>query len=42
MNYNYQSTIYRSIFVKNVQISGREIYIYNFRLWTFQGRNENS
>ena len=40
MTYNYSTTIFRSIFVQNVQISGRKIYIFNFCLWTFQGQIE--
>ena len=35
INYNYPTTIVRSIFAQNVQISGRKIYIY-----IFQGQNE--
>ena len=41
MNYNYPTTIFWTIFAQNIQISGRKIYIYNFRLWKFQGQNEN-
>ena len=42
MNYNYMypTTIFRSIFAQNVQISGRQTYIYNFCLWNFQGQIE--
>ena len=40
MDYNYPTTIFRSIFAQNVRISGGKIYIYKFCLWTFQGQNE--
>ena len=36
MNYKYPTTIIRSIFTPNVQISGREIYIYNFTYELFK------
>ena len=42
MNYNYPTTIFRSFFAQNLQISGRKIYIYNFCLWTFKGQNEKN
>ena len=40
INYNSLTTILRSIFAQNVQISGRKIYIFNFCLWIFQGQIE--
>ena len=41
MNNNYPTTIFRSIFAQNVQISGRKIYTFNFCLRTFQGHIKN-
>ena len=40
LNYNYPTTIFRSIFARMYNFSGRNIYIYNFYLRTFQGQNE--
>ena len=40
MSYNYLTTIFRSIFAQNVQISCRKKYIFNFCLWIFQGQIE--
>ena len=40
MTYNYSTTMFRSIFAQNVQISGRKIEIFNFCLWFFQGEVE--
>ena len=42
MNYNYLTTIYRSIYFRpNVQISGRKIYINNFDYELFKVKVKN-